>query len=134
MRHGQAISTVYPHVKYIREYYATASRDKYKGAGPPLKSNSLQGAWNKGAPLIHPGGDHPADVQCCINHTLGTCKKDSGCRYLHQKVKCRFEQQMANVTAVTAPLGIRRKHNRGSAGISSLAHVTGSHADSRISF
>jgi hypothetical protein len=41
--HGQAISTVYPYVKYIREYYNTASREKHKGAGP-FKSNSLQGA------------------------------------------------------------------------------------------
>ncbi len=41
--HGRAISTVYPYVKYIREYYITASRDKYKGAGQPFKSNPLQG-------------------------------------------------------------------------------------------
>jgi hypothetical protein len=75
-------STVYPYVKYIREYYSTASRGKYKGTGP-LKSNSLQGAWNKGAPVIHPEGGHQADVQCCINHALGKCKEDSGCKYLH---------------------------------------------------
>jgi hypothetical protein len=37
--HGQAISTAYPYVKYIREYYITASRDKYKGAGQPSKNN-----------------------------------------------------------------------------------------------
>ncbi len=42
---------------------------------------------------MHPGGDDPADVQCCINHTLGKCKEDSGCKYLHLKVKCRFKQR-----------------------------------------
>ncbi len=85
--HGQAISTVYPNVKYIRDYYITASRDKYKGAGQPLRSNTLQGAANKGAPVIHSEGDHTADVQCCINHTLGKCKDNSGCKYLHLKAK-----------------------------------------------
>jgi len=90
--HGQAISTVYPYINYIREYYNTTSREKLTGAGPPLKSSPLQGAWNKGAPAIHPGGDHPADVQCCINYTLGRCKENSGCRFLHRQVKCRFEQ------------------------------------------
>jgi hypothetical protein len=30
-------SSVYPYLKYIREYYITASRDKYKGAGQRSK-------------------------------------------------------------------------------------------------
>ena len=91
--HGQAISTIYPHIKYIREFHSAASRENPKFVGPSLKSNSLHGAWSKGTPVVHPGGNHPADVQGCINHTLGKCRKDSGCRYLHLKVKCRFEQQ-----------------------------------------
>jgi hypothetical protein len=126
--HGQAISTVYPYIKYIREYYITASRDKYKGAGQPPKSNHLQWAWNKGAPVIHPGGDHPVDVQCCINHTLGKCKDDSGCKYLHLKVKCSLSSNMVNVSAMAAPFG----HTEG--GTSKLTHVTGSHVGSSTSF
>jgi hypothetical protein len=34
---SQSGSTVYPHVKYIREYYTyTASREKHKGTRLPL--------------------------------------------------------------------------------------------------
>jgi hypothetical protein len=91
-------------------------------------------AWNKGVPVIHAGGDHPADVQCCINHTLGKCKKDSGCKYLYLKVNVGLSSNLANVAVVTAPLGIRRMQSCGSAGTSKLAHVPGSHVGSSISF
>ena len=103
--HGQAVSTIYPHIKYIREYHNTASRENHKRAGQPLRSSSLQGAWNKGAPVIHPGGDHPADVQGCINHTLGRCNEHSGCKYLHLQVKCRFEQQFGKCTRTGCTFG-----------------------------
>jgi hypothetical protein len=60
-----------------------------------------------GTAVLHSGGDHPADVQCGINNTLGKCKKNSGCKYLHLKVRCRFEQpgRLANVAAVTSFYG-----------------------------